>query len=123
VTRDIVGNITSVDGPLPGSADTTHYRYDASRRLLATVGPDPDGSKPLKHRMVETEYDAAGLPITVYAGVAASPTEALERHDSMRYDYDAQAGHLRATLEQRVWRSQVTTSRYADGAVECVATA
>ncbi|MDP3080875.1 MAG: RHS repeat-associated core domain-containing protein [Brevundimonas sp.] len=37
------GDIATVDGPLPGSADTTAYRYDGLRRVIGVVGPDPDG--------------------------------------------------------------------------------
>lgn len=37
------GEVQTVDGPLPGTADTTRYRYDGQRRLIGVVGPDPDG--------------------------------------------------------------------------------
>lgn len=42
-TYDAVGNAKTIDGPLPGSADTTTMRYDAARQLTGVVGPDPDG--------------------------------------------------------------------------------
>ena len=39
-----MGNLLTVDGPLAGDADTTRYRYDAARRLVAVISPDPDGT-------------------------------------------------------------------------------
>ena len=38
------GDAATVDGPLPGSGDTTMYRYDGRRRVVGMVGPDPDGA-------------------------------------------------------------------------------
>ncbi|MDP3080886.1 MAG: RHS repeat-associated core domain-containing protein [Brevundimonas sp.] len=38
------GDTATVDGPLPGTADTTAYRYDGRRRVIGVVGPDPDGT-------------------------------------------------------------------------------
>ena len=32
---DMIGNVLTVDGPLPGTADTTRLRYDADRELVA----------------------------------------------------------------------------------------
>lgn len=43
---DIFGNLLTADGPLPGSVDTTRYRYDGARQLVGVVGPDPDGPGP-----------------------------------------------------------------------------
>jgi RHS repeat-associated protein len=46
-------------GPL-GSVQTTRYRYGAGHQLLGVVGPDPDGSGPLKYRALRATYDDAG---------------------------------------------------------------
>ena len=54
---DLVGNRISVDGPLPGAADTTATRYDAGRRIIGTVSADPDGAGALKHRAQRFSYD------------------------------------------------------------------
>lgn len=43
-TYDAIGNKVAVDGPLAGTADTTIFRFDAARRLVGLVLPDPDGS-------------------------------------------------------------------------------
>lgn len=55
-----VGNVASVDGPLPGSEDTIRFRYDAARQQVGVIGPDPDGSGALIRRAMRTTYDPAG---------------------------------------------------------------
>ena len=50
MTYDAHGNLLTVDGPLSGTADTVRYRYDAARRRIGTISPDPDGAGALKHR-------------------------------------------------------------------------
>lgn len=37
------GDLSTVNGPLAGTTDTTMYRYDGRRRMVGVVGPDPDG--------------------------------------------------------------------------------
>lgn len=63
VTRayDAVGNVVSVDGPLPGSGDTGYYFYDDARQLIGEIGPDPDGAGPLPRQAVRNTYDLDGL--------------------------------------------------------------
>lgn len=56
MTYDGVGNRVTVDGPLPGNGDVTRARYDALRRLVGSVSPDPDGSGSLKHRALRYTY-------------------------------------------------------------------
>ncbi|APR51313.1 RHS repeat-associated core domain-containing protein [Sphingomonas koreensis] len=54
---DSVGNPVRIDGPLPGAADTSHFRYDSARRLIGSVSPDPDGTGALKHRAERFTYN------------------------------------------------------------------
>lgn len=68
-TYDGVGNVTAVDGPLPGSADTTRMQYDALRRVVVAAGPDPDGSGPLRGAAMVTHYLPNGLVDQVSQGV------------------------------------------------------
>ena len=70
VVYDAIGNVASVDGPLPGSADTTNYFYDAARQLTEAVGPDPDGAGPLKNRAVQMAYTPDGLVSQQSTGTA-----------------------------------------------------
>jgi RHS repeat-associated protein len=62
------GDVASVDGPLPGTEDTTYYRYDTARRPVGVIGPDPDGSGSLMRRAQRVTYDAHGLPTQVDVG-------------------------------------------------------
>jgi RHS repeat-associated protein len=57
---DAVGNLITVDGPLSGTADTTTFRYDADRRRLGMISPDPDGAGALKRRAIKTTYNTDG---------------------------------------------------------------
>ena len=65
---DGVGNLVSVNGPLSGTVDQTVTRYDALRRAIGTVGPDPDAAGPRLHIGVRTNYDSRGLPALVETG-------------------------------------------------------
>lgn len=50
------------------SAFTTGFRYDAGRRLVGTIKPDPDGSGPIHFGAVRNTFDAHGLLIRVETG-------------------------------------------------------
>lgn len=41
---DANGDPVTVDGPLPGPGDTTRYIYDALRRRVGIIGPNPNGA-------------------------------------------------------------------------------
>lgn len=57
MTYDAQDNLISVDGPLPGTADTVSYRYNAARELTGLVEPDPDGVGALKPRALRFTYN------------------------------------------------------------------
>jgi RHS repeat-associated protein len=59
-TYDAIGNVTTIDGPLSGAADTVRIRYDADRRVVGVISPDPDGGGALQHRATRTTYDGRG---------------------------------------------------------------
>ena len=65
---DVVGNITSIDGPMSGTGDTTTYRFDAARRATGVITADPDGSGALKRRAQKITFDGAGRAIQVERG-------------------------------------------------------
>jgi RHS repeat-associated protein len=54
------GDVVSTDGPMP-STDITHFRYDAMRRVVGAIDPDPDGTGPQPHRAVRNTYSPDGL--------------------------------------------------------------
>ena len=47
---------------------TSATRYDAMRRVVGTISPDPDGSGPLHYAAVRNTYDADGRLIKVETG-------------------------------------------------------
>ncbi|MCF6291827.1 MAG: hypothetical protein L3J04_00380 [Robiginitomaculum sp.] len=71
---DWYGSPEWVDGPLPGSADRTYYKYDNAQRLAIVAGPDPDGNGPLKHRALRYA-DASGQRVLVNTGTMTSPND------------------------------------------------
>lgn len=69
------GDVASVDGPLSGTGDTTRYRYDASRRVIGVIGPDPDGAGPGLNRAQRITYNDRGQPTLTEAGTTAGYTD------------------------------------------------
>lgn len=62
-TFDAVGNKTSVDGPLPGTADTTRFIYDAARQLVGEVHPAATDASGGVHNMARrVSYTGFGQP-------------------------------------------------------------
>jgi RHS repeat-associated protein len=74
--HDNVGNITTLDGPLSGTADTTVIRYDLMRRRIGITSPDPDGAGPLLMRAVRTTYNSDGNVSKVEQGTVNSASDA-----------------------------------------------
>ena len=74
-TLDPNGDVISIDGPLSGSADTQHFRYDAGRQLVGAIGPDPDGAGPLKRRARRFTYSSKGLPTSMDRGTVDGLTD------------------------------------------------
>lgn len=75
ITPDGVGNARTIDGPLPGTADTTTVRYDPMRRVTGTIEPDPDGGGPLKRRAIRYEYYPAGQLKQQDVGTVTDPSD------------------------------------------------
>jgi RHS repeat-associated protein len=94
MTYDAMGNLTSVDGPLAGTADTVKMRYNGARQVVGTVSPDPDGSGALKHRAVRNSY-ANGLPAKTEQGTVNSQSDgdwaAFASLEEVQTSYDANA--------------------------------
>jgi RHS repeat-associated protein len=71
---DNFGNVTSIDGPLPGADDTTYYFYDATRRQIGEIGPDPDGAGSLQRRAIRTSYNGDNQVVAVETGTVTGTT-------------------------------------------------
>jgi RHS repeat-associated protein len=95
-TYTTFGDVASVDRPLSGTADTVYFRYDAGRRLVGTVSPDPDGSGSLTRRAVRTTLSSTtGLPTKVEQGTVAGTSDtdwaSFSASQGAEADYDANA--------------------------------
>ncbi|WP_165189861.1 RHS repeat domain-containing protein [Caulobacter soli] len=110
VAYDAVGNQVSVDGPLPGANDVTRYRYDAARRVVGTIGPDPDGAGPLKYRATRTTYRADSAVLSTEQGVVTSPSDtdwaAFSALSTNTADYD---GLGRKIAERTIGQGAIQT--------------
>jgi YD repeat-containing protein len=102
------GDIQTLDGPLPGSADTTRFYYNAVRQVIGVAGPSPDGIAP--HRAVRTTYNAVGQPTAVERGTVSSQSDSafstfilLEKQDTV---YDAYA----RPVQSRLWGGSSITA-------------
>ncbi|MGH7026007.1 RHS repeat domain-containing protein [Brevundimonas sp.] len=101
VTYTAQGDVAAVDGPLPGAADTTTYRYDAARQLVGVVGPDPDGAGALLHRAQRTTYNQNGQVVLSEVGTATGTSDAdwaafnSLQQASASYDAYGRATHQR----------------------------
>ncbi|HYC97037.1 RHS repeat-associated core domain-containing protein [Brevundimonas sp.] len=94
-TWDARGDRKTVNGPLSGSADTTWYAYDALRRQVGVIAPDPDGGGSLAFPATKTLHDADGLVTSAQQGTTTGQSETafaaftqLSRVDTA---YDSQA--------------------------------
>ena len=98
-TWDANGDRKTVDGPLPGTADTTWYAYDVMRRNVGVIAPDPDGAGPLPYPATRTVYNADGQPVEVEQGSATAQSEAALNAMTVLAEtvtaYDAQARKAR----------------------------
>lgn len=125
-TWDIYGNAKTVNGPLPGTADTTWYAWDLMRRALGQIGPDPDGASALLFPTTRTVYNASGQPTSVQQGTATAQSQsafdaqtALARTDTA---YNAQARKDRDTLYMGTGVTGLTQYSYdAAGRLQCSA--
>ena len=90
---DNLGNRVAVDGALPGTADTITTRYDALRRAVGVIGPDPDGAGPLQRRAIRYSYNLDGQLTTVDRGTVTDTTDsawsAFSVLQTMNFGYDS----------------------------------
>ncbi len=65
-------DVETVDGPLSGTADTTHFRYDDARQMTGVIGPDPDGGGAGLNRAQRLTYNSRGQVTLVETGTASA---------------------------------------------------
>ncbi len=125
ITYDDRGNVVSVVGPL-GAADTITRRYDVLRRIVGIVGPDPDGSGPLKRRALRYSYNLDNNPISVERGtvngLADSDWAAFTSLQQVNSTYDSAGRKASMSVVAGGVRQGFTQFSYnAAGALECIA--
>ena len=125
-TYDAVGNVLTVDGPLPGPADTTRYVWDAMRQQVGVIGPDPDGAGPRLFPATRMTYNANGQVVMVEQGVTTGQTDAAWAGFSVLQtattDYNAQGRKVRDTVA--VGTPDVMATQYSyDAAGRLICTA
>jgi RHS repeat-associated protein len=120
------GNRISVDGPLVGTADTAVTRYDILRRVVGTVGPDPDGGGSLKRRATRLSYNADDRPTAIATGTVNGATDAdwnaLTVLEQTSFSYDAVGRRSTASLTSGGATQALTQFSYdAASRLECTA--
>jgi RHS repeat-associated protein len=121
------GDLATVDGPLPGAADTTQYRYDDARQLIGVVGPDPDGGGALLNRATRYTYSPRGQVTLIEAGTTSGYTDpnwaafsVLQRQERT-YDGYGRPIAVRAQTAAGATQSLIQTSYDAAGRPDCTA--
>lgn len=125
-TWDNVGNPSTVDGPLSGTADTVMYRYDADREQIGVVGPDPDGAGSLHNRAIRTTYDGHGLVTKVEQGTVNSYSDtdwaAFSSLQEVDTGYDTNLRPVTKSVASGGITYALTQTSYDNrGRVQCVA--
>ena len=127
VTYDAVGNLTSVDGPLSGTADTTTFRYNAGREKVGTISPDPDGSGSMKRRAQKATIDSHGLVTKVEQGTVDGTSDtdwaAFSSLQEVDVTYDSAWRPVTKSLVSGGTTYALSQTSYdSAGRVDCVAT-
>lgn len=125
-TWNVVGDVTSTDGPLAGTSDTTVYRYDTARQLVGVIGPDPDGPGPLKHRAGRLTYNLDGQVTETARGTVVDQTNgawsALNVLEAVVTGYDTFGQPVQSTLIAGGLTQAVAQLSYDPaGRVDCLA--
>jgi RHS repeat-associated protein len=72
---DAVGNVASVDGPIPGTDDATYFVYDAVRRKTGEFGPRINTSAGWVRQVVRTAYGLDGQVESVTTGYTTAAVD------------------------------------------------
>lgn len=126
MTYDSVGNLLTVDGPLAGVDDTNRFRYDAARRLIGLIGPNPDAAGPLKHRATRNTYRTDGQLFKVERGTVNSQSDpdwaAFAPAETVDIGFNANNKPITQSLSGSAGMATLSQQSYdAAGRVECVA--
>lgn len=120
---DTVGNVTYVDGPLPGTSDTRRAIYDVLRRRVGTIAPAVGGQPNLA---AMTSYDADGTVLQSQTGTTAGQSDAawagFVAATELSSFYDANGRKTREQLTAAGTSYSVTSFSYdSRGRLDCSA--
>jgi hypothetical protein len=68
LTYDRQGDVAEVDGPRSDVSDISDFTYDADRRPVFAIQPDPDGAGGRPRPAAKTVYDVLGRAIETDRG-------------------------------------------------------
>jgi RHS repeat-associated protein len=125
MTYDAVGNVLTVDGPLPGTGDTTRNVWDAMRQQVGVIGPYDSLSTGL-YLATRTTYNADGQVIQVEQGTTTAQTDgawgAFSALQTAITAYDLQGRKIRDTAGAGTANVTVTQYSYDSRSnLECTA--
>lgn len=72
MTYNTQGDVLTVDGARTDVSDVSYTTYDANRRKIYEIGPDPDGTGALLRPVTRTTYDLKGQIVQVDKGRGAT---------------------------------------------------
>jgi len=130
LSYDANGNLTAVDGPLSGTADTTRFRYNLNRERIGAVSPDPDGGGALKHRAQRITYGSSGTTTGLITKIETGTVDGTSDGDwaafaslgATEIGYDANRRQTtRALTSSGTTYALAQTSYDGRGRVQCVA--
>lgn len=122
---DSVGNVTTEDGPIRGSADTKRMIWDAGRQKVGEIAPSTGSGKPLL--ATRNTYNGDGEPTLVESGTVLDQTDAgwsqfvTARRTANAYDASGRLATV-ATAGTGATLSVAQTNYDPYGRLKCVAT-
>jgi RHS repeat-associated protein len=119
---DAQGNVTSVDGPLAGTADTSNIAYNVAREPTLAVTPDPDGVGTGNPRLAQQiNYAASGLVTSVKEGTADAAGTTFTATRQSAFGYDAYGRQITTAMQDANGTTYGLTQSSFDnrGRVQC----
>lgn len=106
-TYDSIGNRLTVDGPLPGTADTSRTRYNAVRQIAGVISPDPDGVSSLRPRAIRYSYDQQDRRFLTELGSVLDQSDPAWTNFTQKYQVYSQYDARGVVIRQTKWSSGV----------------
>lgn len=122
ITYDARGRLSTVDGPLSGTADTTRYAWDDADQPIQFTSPDPDGAGGLPSRAIKLSYRPDGQVSKQELGIAASDGSGFAASQTVDVGFDTNSRAITSKLSASGTDYALTQTSYdALGRVDCTA--